>query len=388
MKFIDLFCGIGGFHQALARCGHKCVMACDIDDACIDTYEKNYSIKPFKDITKLDISTIPEFDILCAGFPCQPFSKAGNQQGFMDTRGTLFYNICSIIQTHKPKYVILENVRNLHTHDNGKTWEIIYNSLNDLGYHTYKEVLVLNVLHFNIPQNRERVVILCKRKDIGHLPPRPIIPKQPKKYLTNTLENVMNEKYTSEDTVLSDKMVETKKVWNTFIHICYDKSIVIPKFPIWTNTWDIDVDDTFYNKYKNWIDKNRQFYNENIKDLSHWLIESRENIHWVGAVRKFEWQVKNVNDRKDLNGLLWSCRSSGIRVKDTDYVPTLVAMNHTPVYGPYNRKLSPEELLLLQSFNPIIYDKKRIYKQIGNAVNVQMIYNCVRFLINGVPLFE
>jgi hypothetical protein len=113
IKFIDLFCGIGGFHQALKNINGECVFACDIDEKCRKSYEENYGILPESDITKINIDEIPPFDILCAGFPCQPFSKAGFQKGFNDNRGNLFFNICDIVKKHKPKYLLLENVRNL-----------------------------------------------------------------------------------------------------------------------------------------------------------------------------------------------------------------------------------------------------------------------------------
>ena len=119
IKFIDLCCGIGGFHQALSNMGMKCVLASDIDQECRNNYELNYKIKPEGDLTKLDITKIPKFDVLCAGFPCQPFSKAGLQNGFEDNRGNIFFDICKIIEYHSPEYLILENVRNLATHDKG-----------------------------------------------------------------------------------------------------------------------------------------------------------------------------------------------------------------------------------------------------------------------------
>ena len=153
--FIDLFCGIGGFHEALTQLGGTCVLASDIDEKCKKIYEKNYKIKPEGDIKDIDIPSIPNFDVLCAGFPCQPFSKAGHQKGFEDDRGNLFFNICDIVKHHKPKYLLLENVRNLSTHDDGNTWNVIHKHILDMGYSTYDIPLILNVLHFNVPQNRD-----------------------------------------------------------------------------------------------------------------------------------------------------------------------------------------------------------------------------------------
>lgn len=121
-KFIDLFCGIGGFHQAMADLGGECVYASDIDTDCRKTYERNYGIKPDGDITKVEAKDIPAHDVLCGGFPCQAFSKAGKRLGFEDpTKGTLFFDIMRIANYHHPKYMLLENVRNLASHDEGNT---------------------------------------------------------------------------------------------------------------------------------------------------------------------------------------------------------------------------------------------------------------------------
>jgi len=389
LKFIDLFCGIGGFHQALTKLGFECVFASDIDENCRKTYNNNYNIQPEGDITKIEIDNIPKFDVLCGGFPCQPFSKAGFQKGFNDTRGNLFFNICKIVETHRPMYLILENVRNLASHDNGNTWKVIKNSIKKLGYHTYDEPVLLNVLHFNIPQNRERVVIMCKRMDLGELPELPEIDKNPKKNLTTFIKDIIDEKINGMN--LTGKMKDVNLVWNNFIQILNENNIDIPKFPIWTDWWDntFEENDEFYLKYKSWIDKNREFYFENYDILYDWLSESRKNNNWVGAVRKFEWQAGNLCDENNnLNKCLWTSRGSGIRVKKCDYIPTLVAMSMIPIYGPKNRKLMPIELLRLQSFNDsFIYDEKHIYKQLGNAVNVKMIEKCARFLIYGENLF-
>jgi DNA (cytosine-5)-methyltransferase 1 len=390
MKFIDLFCGIGGFHQALSKLNFNCVFASDIDEKCRNSYKLNYNLTPEGDITKIDIKTIPKFDILCGGFPCQPFSKAGEQLGFDDDRGNLFFNICKIAEHHKPKYMILENVRNLATHDNGNTWKVIYNKIISMGYNTYSNPIILNVLHFNIPQNRERVIILCKRRDIGDLPELPKIPKNPKLTLTTHIKDIIDNTTDNNKYKINDKFKDVEKIWNEFINILIKNNIEIPKFPIWTDMWDCDLNKnkSFYDKYANWIDKNREFYKNNNIILKNWLEESRKNNNWIGAVRKFEWQGGKLLKNDSMNTVLWTARGSGIRVKRPDYIPTLVAMSMIPVYGPESRKLSPKELLRLQSFpDNFKYDEKSIYKQVGNAVNVKMIEKCARFLILNEQLF-
>jgi DNA (cytosine-5)-methyltransferase 1 len=391
-KFIDLFSGIGGFHQAMKNIGGECVFASDIDEKCREIYEKNYGLKPNGDITKVNVADIPSFDVLCAGFPCQPFSKAGFQKGFDDSRGTLFYNICEIVQHHKPKYLILENVRNLATHDDGNTWNVICKCIDELGYYTYKTPTILNVLHFNIPQNRERVVIMCKRKDLGELQALPTIPKNPKTNLTRFVADiVVDDEKEKKKYAISGKMKEVETIWDEFVQTIVENGIDMPKFPIWTDWWDNDFtpNDPFYKKYTSWIDKNRRFYESHKEALEPWLTKSRENEHWIGAVRKFEWQAGDLKTPEDtLKNYLWSSRGSGIRVKQCDYIPTLVAMAMIPVYGPESRKLTPRELLRCQSFpDTFQFNEKSIYKQVGNAVNVTMIERCARFLMFNESLF-
>lgn len=184
-RFIDLFAGIGGFHIAMHENGGECVFASEIDKFARQTYEANFkSISPQlfesgnfnEDITdeNLDYSAIPDFDVLCAGFPCQPFSQAGLKKGFDDTRGTLFGNIVSIVESKKdatkrgrgkmPKVLLLENVKGLKGHDKGKTYKVIERALDKLGYAVTSEIL--NSKHFGIPQNRERIFIVALHKEL------------------------------------------------------------------------------------------------------------------------------------------------------------------------------------------------------------------------------
>lgn len=158
-KFIDLFCGIGGFHQAMAQLGGECVFASEIDQYCIETYKENYHIDPNIDIRDVNVEQIPSHDVLCAGFPCQSFSLAGNRKGFCDTRGTLFFEIERILKHHHPKYIILENVKNLTRHDNGNTWKTIEQSLHNLGYRLTPTPLILSPHNFGTPQERESCYI-------------------------------------------------------------------------------------------------------------------------------------------------------------------------------------------------------------------------------------
>lgn len=159
LKFIDLFAGIGGFHIALSSFDAECVFSSEWDTHAAKVYENNFGIKPFGDITRINESDIPKHDILCAGFPCQAFSISGKQKGFEDTRGTLFFDIARITKFHKPKILFLENVKNLIKHDKGNTIKTIKRTLLDLGYTVHYKIL--NAGDFGLPQNRERVYIVC-----------------------------------------------------------------------------------------------------------------------------------------------------------------------------------------------------------------------------------
>lgn len=164
IKYIDLFAGIGGFHQAMKHFEGKCVFASEWDRNCQKIYEQNYGIKPFGDITKISEYDIPDHDLICAGFPCQAFSISGKRLGFNDTRGTLFFEIARIAKYHQPKLIFLENVKNLVTHDQGKTLTVIKETLNELNYDVFCQVL--NASFFGVPQKRERIYLLAFHKDL------------------------------------------------------------------------------------------------------------------------------------------------------------------------------------------------------------------------------
>ena len=160
MKFtyIDLFAGIGGFHQAADFLGGKCLFASEIDSEAKKAYEANYGLKPHGDITKIKVADIPDHDVLLAGFPCQPFSIIGNRLGFDDIRGTLFFEIARILEAKLPSMFILENVKQLSGHDKGKTLQTILQTLRKLGYKV--DWTILNALDFGLPQKRERTIIV------------------------------------------------------------------------------------------------------------------------------------------------------------------------------------------------------------------------------------
>jgi len=161
-KFIDLFAGIGGIRlgfQKVFDSKASFVFSSEIDKYAQKTYYENFKDLPKGDITQIDEKEIPKFDILLAGFPCQPFSNAGLKKGFNDTRGTLFFDIARIVKYHKPKVVFLENVKGFKNHDKGNTFKVVKNTLEDMGYKVYAQVL--NARDFGVPQNRERIYIVA-----------------------------------------------------------------------------------------------------------------------------------------------------------------------------------------------------------------------------------
>tara|TARA_B100000674_G_scaffold496465_1_gene526747 strand:- start:892 stop:1953 length:1062 start_codon:yes stop_codon:yes gene_type:complete len=161
-KFIDLFCGLGGFRIGFERNGYDCVFSSDFDKNIQLTYKENFGEEPFGDITKIDPKKMPDFDVLVGGFPCQPFSVSGKKKGFADTRGTLFFDVCRIIKEKNPKVVLLENVKHFIHHNSGRTIRVVLDSLQELGYDkiSYK---ILNLKDFALPQNRERIFIVASK---------------------------------------------------------------------------------------------------------------------------------------------------------------------------------------------------------------------------------
>lgn len=171
-KFIDLFAGIGGIRIPFDELGGQCVFSSEWDEKCQDMYEANFGDRPVGDITKVNIKNIPDHDLLCAGFPCQAFSIIGKMRGFTDTRGTLFFNIAEILNEKKPYAFLLENVKQLSTHNKGQTFQVIKSTLRELGYYTSWKVL--NALDFGLPQKRERTIIVGFRENLNFKFPEPL----------------------------------------------------------------------------------------------------------------------------------------------------------------------------------------------------------------------
>lgn len=214
-KFIDLFSGIGGFRIAMESLGGKCVLSSEIDKHAVETYFSNFNEMPIGDITKVNVAEIPDHDVLCAGFPCQPFSIGGLRKGFEDTRGTLFFDVARIIKEKKPKVVFLENVAGIVSHDSGNTLRVIINSLEELEYKVHYKVM--NASDYGIPQNRNRWYCIAVRSDIDFEYKFP--EKVSLKYtLKDIIEYDISEKYNITDVAKSniDKFIEEFKISNRY----------------------------------------------------------------------------------------------------------------------------------------------------------------------------
>ena len=206
--FIDLFAGIGGMRLALESLGGKCVFSSEWDKFACRTYLANFGETPRGDVTKIPASEIPDFDILAAGFPCQPFSIAGKKRGFNhETQGTLFFEVERILKEKRPKAFLLENVKNLTAHNKGETFKIMLNHLTALGYKVYYKVL--NALDYGVPQKRERIIICGFLSDKTFSFPDPL-PVEKRKTLEETLESSVGEKYYVKPSVKAARIQKLK----------------------------------------------------------------------------------------------------------------------------------------------------------------------------------
>lgn len=207
IRYVDLFCGIGGFRLALQQAATelgvpvKCVFSSDIDEECQKAYAENFGEKPAGDITAIKVEDIPDHDLLLAGFPCQPFSIIGQRKGFEDTRGTLFFDIARILEEKNPSAFVLENVKLLAGHNNGKTLRRIMSVLLDLGYNA--DFRVLNALEFGLPQKRERIFIVGFKKVCSFNWPKGDVPMIP---LKDILEDNVPEQYYASEKIRKNRL--------------------------------------------------------------------------------------------------------------------------------------------------------------------------------------
>lgn len=433
LKFIDLFAGLGGFHLALHKLGCECVFASELKEDLRKLYEINFPGTNIQgDITKIDVHEIPSHDILCAGFPCQPFSLAGKRLGFNDGdgRGNLFYTICDIIDAHRPHYVLLENVSNLKGHDNGNTWQTIKEELEARDY-AVVEPAILSPHQFGIPQHRKRIYIVCEDKHKGCL-------EHFKFPNSETKECDINSIIDPEETEYQHLKEETRhqlEVWQEFLDLCSGHRVAIPSFPIWAMEFGATYDyqdrvpcDTplkelrgfkgilggaiegatkkeclacipqyaraDVERFPDWkikyIRQNRTFYEENRKWLNPWMEKIKG---FYPSHQKLEWNCGNVETT--LGDKIIQFRGSGIRVKLPTFSPALnLVGTQVPVLpwidlpqeslkpGEPNkgRYMTVHEASKLQGMEELKFGDEnfslstpRCYEALGNAVNVTIV---------------
>lgn len=436
LRFIDLFAGLGGFHFALGELGHECVFASELREDLQKLYQVNFPNTPIQgDITKINVENIPAHDILCAGFPCQPFSQAGKRQGFNDekNRGNLFTYICKILAHHHPQYVFLENVSNLKGHDKGNTWKTILRMLNDLNYDV-AEPAILSPHEWGIPQHRRRIYIVCRFRPYGDLSyfKYPV----PAHKMRCDIKQIIDEN--DNDFIrLKQDTREQLELWQQFIDQTVAHNQKIPRFPIWAMEFGADYDyrtkapafqslnelrgrhghlggvidgatkaeclsclpvyaqtdktEVFPEWKIRYIEQNREFYYQNKDWLDPWIekVKNLENSHL-----KLEW---NCGDKAipTLNDKIIQFRASGIRVKLPTFSPALnLVGTQIPIFPwvrlpqsmlepgepCFGRYMTRKEASRLQGMDRLKFEDDsftlsvpRSFEALGNAVNVKIV---------------
>jgi len=437
LRFIDLFAGLGGFHLALNKLdqGHKCVFASELDPQLQKLYKQNFTMDADLvrgDITKIKTADVPEHDILCAGFPCQPFSKAGEQNGLSDPRwGKLFYHLLKIVKIHQPRFLMLENVPNFARHDNRKTWLEVRRLLVKEGYDIRFEKLSPH--EYGIPQIRERVFIVGKR-GYGSLDGF-VWPK--KTHSTTDITDVLDKNPVGARK-LSAQALACIDVWQDFLDRC-PPDVALPSFPIWTMEFgatypyedttphavepaglrgylgaygqplaalddeaifkalptyardeqkhDMKEPETFPRWKMLFIKQNRDFYKQN----KAWIDPWRSQLNpFPASLQKFEWNAKGKE--RDLSKLVLQFRASGLRAKRRTTAPSLIAMTMTqvPVITWEGRYMTTHECSRLQSMEDLTLPDvpTRAYAALGNAVNVHVVKRVAAALLSHEPALQ
>lgn len=374
MKFIDLFCGIGGFHIALERLGCKCILACDIDKKCRETYNKNFDIEPQKNIKDIDEKTIPDFDILCGGFPCQPFSNGGKKKSFDDDRGLLFDEIIRIAKHKKPKFMFLENVKHILKVSNGKVFEYISDRIKSIGYTL--QISQQSPHNYGIPQQRERVFFICVRNDIYNNKSINIQGEN----LNLSIEDIIQEN--DKKYIIQHDIEKVLNAWNELIQQFDVNEKISPTILIHDYFRNYTNDE--FNKLAKWrkdyMCKNKPLLDKYKDIVEPWYEKYKSILSKREIYGKLEWQVGKLKKKDNIYNYFLQIRQSGIRVKKPIYFPTLVAISQIPIHGKTKSYISPRQCARLQSFpESFILDNndRVVYKQMGNSVNIHNVYNVI-----------
>lgn len=408
-RFVDLFAGIGGFHAAMKHAGGELALAVEIDDDARKVYQQSW-LTGRSDVDKVlqtDIRDVaPEtgtvwdlgdLDVVTGGFPCQPFSKSGAQRGMQEARGTLFYNIAKLVEKNTPTVVMLENVRNLKGPKHGDAWWTIIETLRSKGYRVSSAPTVFSP-HFlppdrgGTPQVRERVFILGTYvgEERAHDEVPPVVPRgpvdgwDPARWDTRWILGDTHEAMKCAG--LTGAEERALVIWEDFLQdwLALGKG-PLPGHPLWTQYWVSrgDLGALGYDSMPAWkqryVDKNVDFYMQHAGMVTKWRNEHRDFDGLIASWQKFEWQAGDLRSLWD--GAI-QFRPSGIRVKKPTYLPALVAINQTSIYGPERRRLTPRETARLQGFpDSLDFGGQRpalSYKQTGNGVAVGAVWHVFR----------
>ena len=397
--FVDLFAGIGGFHAALSALGGECVYASEIDEAAAKIYQHNWDMKVHGDIVPETepVVKVPKHDVLAAGFPCQPFSKSGKQRGMDEARGTLFWNICRILEEHHPSLVILENVRNIAGPRHAHEWDVIIRSLRELGYQVSSTPAVFSP-HLlppwmgGSPQVRERVFIVgtyvgddtAWDEVVPVVANRPVGSWNPQEWRLSDILEPEDEIVDRANYDLTPAEQTWVAAWGDFVSRFRELDVPkLPGFPIWVDAF-VHEDDLFIPAdtpvwKRNILRKNAEFYTQYQGVIDAWLDAHHHLSHFPPSRRKFEWQAQ---DAASLAECIMHFRPSGIRVKKATYVPALVAITQTTILGTPLRRITPREGARLQglpdSFEFPGQPDSATYKQLGNGVNAGVVQHVAR----------
>lgn len=424
-RFVDLFAGLGGFHYGLSAIGGECVFACEKNEALRTLYIQNHKMQ--EEYVRGDIAEcidiIPEHDLLVAGFPCQPFSKSGKQEGFEDVeRGGCIFYVLEILERYKPKCFIFENVGNLSRHNNGKTWKTIKSELKRIGYcvrSTADELTLkqaekhLSPHLFGYPQRRERFFAVGS---LSFLPREPFpIPTGVQPSLRAIMEDPENADggLTQEEkryTAIKPQAYKAIELWNKFILNLPQRQKSLPSFPLWLEEYEATypyVTQTPYDALMS-AGLSRRECQERLEKLPPYAREQRhsfplwkvkfidQNREWMSrhyqyidpenvkqireldyTYRKLEWNVKD-SENPSIWGHTIQTRPSGIRVSTPSYVPTIMSIvsSQTPIYGQYRRHLTVKEIARAFGFpDDITLPSSNIQatKALGNAVHADVV---------------
>lgn len=416
-RYADLFAGIGGFHAMLDHAGGECVYVSEIDREARITYAHNW-IDPLPEhrrpVVNTDITLdtpedeevgVPEHDVLAAGFPCQPFSKSGYQRGMDEARGTLFWNIARILQDRTPAVVLLENVRNIAGPRHRHEWETIIRTLREIGYRVSETPTVFSP-HFlppemgGTPQVRDRVFILGTfigpervREELeAGLQPAPTVVRAPVDGWKATdwrTEWVLDADESIKDIQryrLSADEVAWVDAWDDLVQRIWSRTGTrLPGFPLWADHFvpERTLDPVELEALPRWksqiLIKNARFYDDNKTVVDEWRKAHPGFKAFPASRRKLEWQAQ---DTASLWDTVMHFRPSGIRAKAATYLPALVAITQTSIYGPRRRRLTPHEAARLQGFpRSFTFGDQRdaaSYKQVGNGVAVGAAWHVLR----------